>query len=158
LAGFGINRQILPAKKFDFSEIFRNLPEIMSLLINEPEPSPVTVQDDEENKLKRCKKCGGIKILKEFHRQPMCRDGHKNTCIECDSQYNKARYLRQKTDIIAKVKKWQDLNADKLSGYKTKWRLKNIPPIKTRFSLNGAEKTQIPENTKNIENTEMVAA
>ena len=105
------------------------------------------VQPPEERK-KRCKKCGHVKFLREFHHQPMCRDGHKGSCIECDAKYNAARYDKKKPEILAKVKKWQAQNPEKSRSYKTKWRLKNIPPIRTKF--------QTPAQSENTKNTSSI--
>jgi hypothetical protein len=123
-------------------------------MIEELSPDSLAEQLEPSKKTKRCKKCGFPKPLKEFHRQPMCRDGHKNSCIDCDKKYNAARYLKKKVEIIAAAKAWQALNPEKSSSYKTKWRLKNIPPIRTKFQNGHEILAQIRENTKNTQNTQ----
>lgn len=58
-------------------------------------------------KTKRCKKCGEVKALALYHREPQGRgDGRKNICARC---YN-AQCAQRRTELRGRT--WDKINAD----------------------------------------------
>ena len=71
---------------------------------------------------KCCKKCHKVKSLSEFGRQAKYKDGVKNYCKDCIKIMNNERYLRVRESHLAKVRKWQDENREKVLKYKKDYR------------------------------------
>jgi hypothetical protein len=69
-----------------------------------PEPS------DEPQKA--CRKCGVIKPLSDFHRQPDMKDGHRHDCKACHSAAHKVWYRSNRDSEIQRVNDWRSRNKD----------------------------------------------
>lgn len=67
--------------------------------------------------MKMCKKCGREKPLDDFYRATGTRDGHRGECKVCDLAAKKERYLADPAKSIARVKRWQQENADRVNAY-----------------------------------------
>jgi hypothetical protein len=67
---------------------------------------------------KRCKKCGVVKPLDEFYRATGGRDGHRTECKECNAAASKARYVADPAAAVARVKRWQQANPERLNAYR----------------------------------------
>lgn len=79
---------------------------------------------------KACRICGEIKPLASFHRASDMRDGHRNECKACFRALSRARYRRDPGRSIAKVKAWQQENAEYLNAYRRARR--ELPEVKRR--------------------------
>jgi hypothetical protein len=66
--------------------------------------------------MKICKKCGVDKPLDDFYRAAGMRDGHRNDCKVCDLAAKRARYLADPAKAIARVKRWQQENPDRVNA------------------------------------------
>jgi len=80
--------------------------------------------------LKICSKCGLTKPLDMFYKMKGMRDGHRNECKACNLAAKHERYLQDPEREIARVKKWQQENAEKLNAYRREMRLR--PETKRR--------------------------
>jgi hypothetical protein len=66
--------------------------------------------------MKRCKKCGVEKVLEDFYQAAGMRDGHRNDCKVCDLAAKRVRYLADPAKAIARVKRWQQQNPDRVNA------------------------------------------
>jgi hypothetical protein len=66
--------------------------------------------------MKRCKKCGLEQPLGNFYKAPTSRDGLRGDCKACNLAAKKAYYELHREDTIARVKRWQQANADRVNA------------------------------------------
>ena len=66
--------------------------------------------------MKKCKKCGAEKPLDDFYRAAGMRDGHRNECKVCDLAAKHERYMADPAKAMARVKRWQQANPDRVSA------------------------------------------
>ena len=67
--------------------------------------------------MKRCKKCGLEKPLEDFYRAVGMKDGFRSDCKACNLAAKQERYLADPAATIARVKRWQQENADRVNAY-----------------------------------------
>ena len=84
--------------------------------------------------MKRCKICGELKPIGDFYATAGMRDGHRNECKACNLAAKKRRYAADPAKAIARVKKWQHENAERLNAYR---REHNATPERKRALRNG---------------------
>ena len=72
--------------------------------------------------MKRCKKCGQVKSLDDFHRAIGMKDGHRSECKECHRVRMRAWYQTNREHAIAEVKRWQQENKEHLHAYRREYR------------------------------------
>ncbi len=72
--------------------------------------------------MKRCKKCGEVKPLDEFHRADGMRDGYRSECKDCSRAIRRAWYAANRQSAIANVKRWQQENKEHLHDYRREYR------------------------------------
>ena len=58
------------------------------------------------------------------------RDGHRNECKACNLQQKHDRYIENPEQEIARVKAWQQANAERLNAYRRQRR--RLPEVKER--------------------------
>jgi hypothetical protein len=58
------------------------------------------------------------------------RDGHRNECKACNLQQKHDRYIENPEQEIARVKAWQQANAERLNAYRR--RRRKLPEVKQR--------------------------
>ena len=63
--------------------------------------------------MKRCKLCGETKPLDEFYADKGCRDGRRPECKACTAAKRKQWYAANRDREIARVKAWQQANAER---------------------------------------------
>jgi hypothetical protein len=80
--------------------------------------------------MKRCKKCGAQKPLEDFYRCDGMRDGYRNDCKACNLDEKRQRYVADPAAAKARVKRWQQENAERLNAYRRARRLE--PEVKRR--------------------------
>jgi len=68
--------------------------------------------------MKRCNQCGELKPLDSFYRAKGMRDGHRGDCKVCNLAYQHRRYLANPEPVKARVKRWQQANAEELNAYR----------------------------------------
>ena len=68
--------------------------------------------------MKVCKKCGATKPVDDFYRAAGMRDGYRSECKACNLAAKHERYLANPEVEIARVKRWQQANADRLNAYR----------------------------------------
>jgi hypothetical protein len=67
--------------------------------------------------MKQCKKYMTVKPLDEFYRAAGMRDGYRNDCKSCNAAASRVRYPANPRAEIARVKRWQQANADRVNAY-----------------------------------------
>jgi len=72
--------------------------------------------------MKRCNVCGELKPLEDFYKSAGMRDGHRNDCKRCNLARRAAKYAKDPAPFIARVKKWQQENAERLNAYRREYR------------------------------------
>src|SRR5437588_8489839 len=75
--------------------------------------------------MKRCKKCGIIKPLDDSYMSAGMRDGHRNDCRVCNLREKQERYRADPEAAKARVKRWQQANAERVNEY---WRRRRTSP------------------------------
>lgn len=65
---------------------------------------------------KKCKQCSESKPLTEFHKHPNCKDGHKNKCKECTSEYKRRLYQEYKSNPVV----WSAMQRQARQYYRAK--------------------------------------
>ncbi len=80
--------------------------------------------------MKRCKKCGIEKPRSEFYRASGTRDGLRGDCKSCNLALQHERYMANPAVAKARVKQWQQENADRLNAYRR--RRRQDPIVKER--------------------------
>ena len=68
--------------------------------------------------MKRCVVCGELKPVTDFYSMAGMRDGYRNDCKVCNLAARKRRYQADPAKAIARVKKWQQQNAERLNAYR----------------------------------------
>ena len=68
--------------------------------------------------MKRCKHCGVEKPLDDFYGDSAARDGHRPECKACTAARRKRWYAENREREIARVKEWQQVNAERLNAYR----------------------------------------
>jgi len=72
--------------------------------------------------MKRCNKCGEDKPLADFYRSKLGRDGTRPECKACNLAARKEKYAADPAPYIARVKKWQQENPERLNAYRREYR------------------------------------
>jgi hypothetical protein len=80
--------------------------------------------------MKKCKICGLAKPLDDFYRCAGMRDGHRHDCKACNLEEKHRRYLADPGREIARVKRWQQENPERVNAYRRSRRLE--PEVKRR--------------------------
>jgi hypothetical protein len=80
--------------------------------------------------MKLCRVCNEWKPLDDFYRMTGMRDGHRNECKSCNLRQKQDRYQQDPQRAIARVKKWQQDNAEQLNAYRR--RRREFPEVKQR--------------------------
>jgi hypothetical protein len=96
--------------------------------------------------LKCCKVFGELKPLDAFYKMKGMRDGHRNECKACNLQQKHQQYLENPATEIARVKAWQQANADRVNAYQRSRRERpdvkaanRAGHLKRKFGLTSAE-------------------
>ena len=66
--------------------------------------------------MKTCNKCGVAQPLENFYKSPGMRDGRRGDCKECNLKAKQERYIADPAAAIARVKRWQQANADRVNA------------------------------------------
>ena len=80
--------------------------------------------------MKQCRKCGIEKPQYEFYRASGTRDGLRGECKSCNLAQQHERYVANPAPAKARVKRWQQENADRLNAYRRQRR--DDPIVKQR--------------------------
>ncbi len=80
--------------------------------------------------MKQCRVCGELKPLDDFYKSAGMRDGYRNDCKVCNLAARAAKYAENPVPYIARVKRWQQENAERLNAYHREYRQR--PERKTR--------------------------
>ena len=70
---------------------------------------------------KVCTKCGEEKALCDFNNKKESKDGKTSVCKICSRNDKNQYYLKNKTKILNDVKKYSDLNKDKIKDYQKEY-------------------------------------
>lgn len=71
---------------------------------------------------KQCRVCGSVKPIGDFYRMAGMRDGHRNECKACNLAEKRRRYASDPAKYKAKVKRWQQANAERVNAYHSAYR------------------------------------
>ena len=74
---------------------------------------------------KQCTKCGKVKLLSEFYKRDSGKHGVVARCKECQSAYSRRRYLSNRDETIARVKKYAASHRDEKVAYDKEYRKNN---------------------------------
>lgn len=72
----------------------------------------------DENKLKKCNKCGHVKKLKEFPKNKRSKDLHHNMCNDCAKEYRQNYYKENWDKVQATNKKWRENHVEEWKEYR----------------------------------------
>ena len=72
--------------------------------------------------MKRCRDCGQVKPFADFYASKGGRDGYRPECKACKLATRKAKYAADPKPYIARVKKWQQENPERLNAYRREYR------------------------------------
>jgi hypothetical protein len=84
--------------------------------------------------MKTCKVCGETKPFEDFYRNKLGRDGVRPECKACNLAARKAKYAANPEPYIARVKKWQQENSERLNAYRREY---NQRPERKRAERDG---------------------
>ena len=96
---------------------------------------------------KKCRICGKIKSIDDFHKKKNTSDGHRNECKECvkgilnkykeapgfkekRAEYDKIRYEENRDKILKRKKEYHIENQEKILSYKKEYRQEHKDEIK----------------------------
>ena len=79
-------------------------------------------------------KCRLDKPLEDFYKSPGMRDGHRNDCKSCNLATQHERYVADPERAKARVKQWQQENAERLNAYR---RVRRSDPVVKRAGRAG---------------------
>ena len=82
--------------------------------------------------MKTCKKCWASKPLDDFYRAAGTRDGHRGDCKACSSDDKRRRYLADPEAAIARVKRWQQANPERVNATQRARRAKPEAKLRER--------------------------
>ena len=84
---------------------------------------------------KTCSKCNQTLDVSCFSKHKTSKDGLRNICKICQSEYNKSFYLNPEKQKQKKIsdKIYYETNKEKVSEYKKEWALKNKESINQRY-------------------------
>jgi hypothetical protein len=68
--------------------------------------------------MKKCGKCGEIKPLKDFHKNPTKKDGVQSMCKDCRKEYHRDHYLKNTNVYKAKANNHRKRNRDYIRNFK----------------------------------------
>jgi Recombination endonuclease VII len=74
--------------------------------------------------VKRCKKCGEVKSLNGFYRNPGGKDGRRPECKECTSAARRVWYQANREKAIDRVVAWQRANREQYREAQREYRRK----------------------------------
>jgi hypothetical protein len=80
--------------------------------------------------MKRCKNCGVPQPLQDFYRAAGTKDGLRGECKRCSSEDKRRRYLADREAAIARVKRWQQANPERVNATQRARRAR--PEVKRR--------------------------
>lgn len=81
---------------------------------------------------KQCSKCGNVKPLDQFTRDRAKRDGHRNSCRDCEHERDRQRYQADREAKLGYQKRYyQEHTAERL-GYAWLYREDNSERVKGR--------------------------
>jgi hypothetical protein len=87
-----------------------------------------------------------LKSLDSFYKLASMRDGHRNECKACNLQQKHQRYVADPEREIARVKAWQQANAERVNAYHRERRTRpevkaaeRAGHLKRKFGLTPAE-------------------
>ncbi|MDQ3574990.1 MAG: endonuclease VII domain-containing protein [Actinomycetota bacterium] len=82
--------------------------------------------------MKQCKKCGQSRPLEDFYRAAGTKDGLRGECKSCSSQDKRRRYLADPEAAIARVKRWQQANPERVNATQRARRAKPEAKLRER--------------------------
>lgn len=111
---------------------------------NKEKENPLYVEQEKEkkelesNNLRRCKKCGKIKALNEFHKNG---EYYRTICMECKNIYEKEQYVKNRHKVLLRnkiydkehseeKKKYRENRAEEISKYNHNYYNENLDKIK----------------------------
>ncbi len=83
---------------------------------------------------KICNTCELELCRSKFHKNPRTPELLSPKCISCTSEYDRARYLSKKTEILERVRAYASANEQKLLEYSKAYYVENTNKIKQKVS------------------------
>lgn len=101
---------------------------------------------------KKCRICGSIKKIEDFHKKKNTPDGHRNECKECvkdiqkkyknapdfkdkQKEYDKKKYAENREQILERKKEYYQENKEDILSYKKIYREENETTIKEKLKI-----------------------
>ena len=76
-------------------------------------------EPDDDQRIRKCTKCGRIKQITEFHKDSAKLDGYRPDCKACNTSRVIAYYPKNRQKIIARVKQWKIANPEREEKYRS---------------------------------------
>lgn len=89
--------------------------------------------------MKRCSKCGRVLPASGFYKNPHIADGLSGWCKDCQSEYSRKRWKRDKEKISAQHREYYIKHRDEANERAAKWRKKHPGRVREvmRKSIHG---------------------
>lgn len=84
--------------------------------------------------MKRCRKCGALKPLSDFHRDSAARDGRRNDCKVCNLAAQAAKRRMNPQANRDRVRQWQLANPEKVAARRAAYTASGRRSISNRKS------------------------
>jgi len=95
---------------------------------------------------KRCRMCGEAKPLGQFTRDRSKRDGHRNSCRDCEHERDRQRYQENREAKLAYQERYYQANGEAVRDYQRRYREANPEKIRERDRrYNEANREKIAE-------------
>ncbi len=71
---------------------------------------------------KRCRECGQVKPLDEFHSRVSAPDGHRSDCRDCRTSQERQRYQANREAKLSYQRQYYEANTEAVQGYQRRYR------------------------------------
>lgn len=62
--------------------------------------------------MKQCQKCNTVKILDDFPKDKLCKDGHRNICLICKKEAHRQYHQKHRESLLKRMSEYREKNKD----------------------------------------------